>query len=152
MEESCKGYAFTNQDVRDKIYRGVPSQDRCRFHVAIGRNLVRNFTQGELKDNFYPVLHQFHLGMDDIKNQAERNAIAALCLHAGELAVSNGDCRAASQYLEFRIELLESNCWEEEYDLTLALYNASAEVEYGTANFERVDWLVLTVLERAMSF
>jgi predicted ATPase len=76
------------------------------WHVAIGRNLVRNFTEGELKGNFYHVLRQFRLGMDDIKNQAERNAIAALCLRAGELAVSNGDCRAASQYLEFGIELL----------------------------------------------
>lgn len=54
--------------------------------------------------------------------------------------MSEGDCRAASQqYLEFGIELLGSDCWEEEYGLTLALYNASAEIEYGTANFEHVE-------------
>jgi predicted ATPase len=90
--------------------------------------------------------------MDVIKNQAERNAIAAQCLRAGELAMSEGNCRAASQYLEFGIELSGSDCWEEEYGLTLALYNASAEVEYGTANFERVDPLVSTVLYKVMSF
>lgn len=67
--------------------------------------------------------------------------------------MSEGDCRAASQqYLEFGIELLGSDCWEEEYGLTLALYNASAEIEYGTANFEHVDPLVSTVLDKAMRF
>jgi hypothetical protein len=78
----------------------VKSQDRCRFHVArgnwtqLGSEFYPRGTKGQ--DNFFPVLRQFRLVMDDIKNQGERNAIninAALCLGAGELAVSNGDCR-----------------------------------------------------------
>jgi hypothetical protein len=85
----------------------IKSQDRCRFHVVRGNwtqldsDLYPRGTKGQ--DNFYPVLRQFRLGMDDIKNQAERKAIninAALCLRAGELADGGVKRRLSSSSME----------------------------------------------------
>lgn len=144
---------YVSDDTLDSIYRQIPHDEQGRQHVAIGRNLVENLSQQDVEFNYFIVLRQFKLGVDSITHQNERNAIANLCLAAGEHAVSKGDFISACHYLDFGIHLLnESNCWKDEYDLTLALYNDAAEVEYSKSNFVRVDKLVATVLENARNF
>ena len=130
----------------------MPQHERSRIHVAIGRNLVQSLTQQDLVEHYYTVLRQFHLGMDSMKNPSERYYLATLCLRAAELAVSKGDFASASKFLDFGIKLLGSDTWKDEYNLALALYNDSAEVEYSKSNFARVDELVITILEHARCY
>ena len=151
-EESPDDSIFVSDDTLDSLYRLIPQQERSRQHVAIGRSLVQHLTQEELEKYYYTVLRQFHLGVDYLSHQSERNAIATLCLRAGELTVSKGDFASASRYLDFGISLLNRDSWKDEYDLTLALHNDSAEVEYAKSNFARVDALVAQVLANARCF
>jgi len=143
---------FVSDDTLDSLYRLIRQDERSRQHVAIGRHLIQNLREEELEEHYYTVLRQLKLGSESISNQNERNAIANLCLRAGEFAVSKGDFASASRYLDFGISLLDHKSWKDEYDLTLALYNDSAEVEYSKSNFDRVDVLVSTVLENARCF
>lgn len=113
---------------------------------------MRNLSQQELEENYYTVLRQFHLGSESITDQSERYSIAALCLRATELAVHNGDFQSASLYVHFGVCLLRNNCWKDEYELSLALYNACAEIAYSNSKFERVKSLVQSVLENARCF
>lgn len=89
-----------------------------------------------------------------MSRQGERYSVANLCLNAAEFAVSKGDLTCASRYLEFGLELSIRNddCWKDEYDLTLTLFSASAEIEYSKSNFDRVDELVSTILQNAACF
>ena len=152
QDDSPENSIYVSDETLDALYRLFSPQEQSRQHVWIGRNLIRNLNDQELQDNYYTVLRQFHLGMDSISHQSERNAIANLCLRAGEHAVSQGDFALASRFLNFGISLLNRESWKDEYDLTLALYNDSAEVEYSKSNFEYVDELVSTVLENARCF
>ena len=146
-----RGYAFVNTETQEAAYQLIQDTSRPHVHVTIGRNLIRNLSQEHVEDNAYMVLRQFHLGKEEIKGTRERHAIAALCRRAAQEAVAESDFVAASMYLEFGISLLQ-HAWKHDYDLTLALYNAAAEVEYCTANFERMDALVETVLVNATCF
>lgn len=142
-----------NGDTLTFIYQEIPINEASRLHVTIGRNLIQNLPQDELSCHYYTVLRQYKLGNDSITNQCERNSTAKHCLEAAEHAVSQSDFLAASQFLDFGISLLEhDNCWKDDYDLTLALYNDATEVEYSRSNFERVDALVATVLKHARCF
>ena len=136
------------------IHQQIPINEASRLHVTIGRNLIENLSREELSCHYYTVLRQFKLGNDSITNQEERNAIAKHGLEAAEHAVSQSDFWSASQFLDFGIRLLQynDNCWKDDYDLTLALYNDATEVEYSRSDFERVDALVKTVLEHARCF
>jgi len=150
-DENCQ-YVFASDDAEKEAYGLIPQQERRRLHLTIGRNLVRILSSVEIEHHAYEVLLQFHSGMKAITSQTERNAIAVLCLRATHGAVAFSDFRAACNYSEFGVILLGSDCWKDEYDLSLALYNASAEVSHCVANYERVDEVVSAVLENARCF
>lgn len=145
-------YTFGSEAMQLALYQSIPSDEKSRQHVSIGRRLVENLTKEELEKDFYTVLRQFRLGTTVINNQMERYSIAAMCLQAAELAVPNGDFHAASRYLDFGMELLGSESWENEYNLTLNIYNAAAEIEYSKSNFDKVDWIVDRVLTNSQEF
>ena len=152
VESANKEYTFASESFQSLLYRTIPSSENSHQHLIIGRNLVRNLSQQELEENYYTVLRQFHLGSESITDQSERYSIAALCLRATELAVHNGDFQSASLYVDFGVCLLRNNCWKDEYELSLALYNACAEIAYSDSKFERVKSLVQSVLENARCF
>lgn len=147
-------YAFSNDKIQRDLYFHLFStkEERTRQHLTIGRNLVASLSEDQVKEYHYTILRQFKIGEASISNQNERTAIATLCLEAGEHAVSKSDFALASLYLDFGISLLGIDCWKDNYDLTLALYNDAAEVEYSRSSFARVDELVSAVLQNAHSF
>lgn len=150
IKENVNGvHVFSSDDTEKDIYGLIPPVERRRLHLTIGRNQVERLSNDELENHIYTVLRQFHCGMEDITSQSERNALAVLCLRATHIAVAAGDFLAACNYSEFGIQLLPPNHWKGEYDLSLALYNASAEVCHLAADHERADELVSAVLENA---
>lgn len=48
--------------------------------------------------------------------------------------------------------MLGETCWEDEYELSLELYNAAAEVEYCIANFDNVEKLATRIFENTRWF
>lgn len=145
-------YTFSSENMKQKMYETIPLEERQLLHLALGRNLVENLSQDELDEHFYTVLLQFHCGLEAITSQSERSAIAVLCLRATHVAVAASDFQAACNYSEFGILLLPPNHWKDEYDLSLALFNDSAEVFHLSANYQRVDESVTAVMENARCF
>ena len=97
----------------------------------------------------FVVLSQIWLGRRLISRWSERFKIAALCLHAGRKAAKSSSFRISLLYLKFGIELLGDRGWRDEYDLTLMLYNATAEMEVCNANYEGMELLVAEVLKHS---
>lgn len=153
IKENKNGlYSFASEDAEKEVYALIPATDRQKLHLSIGRSLVQKLPHVELERNIFPVLLQFHCAESIMTSQRERNAIAVLCLRGTHCAVAVSDFRAACNYAEFGILLLPDDCWKDEYDLTLALYNASAEVCHCVADYKRVHELVDIVLEHARCF
>lgn len=141
-------YRFESEGAEPDIFALVSPEER----LNIGRALVEHLSHEEIGEHIYTVLLQFHCGMSVMTNQIERTAIATLCLRAIHCAVAASDFLAACNYAEFGIQLLPPQHWRDEYDLTLALHNASAEVFHCNADYEKVDELVSAVLENARCF
>jgi predicted ATPase len=145
-------YSFTHDVFQQAAYMLTPKEHRSAFHLAIGRKLRKNLSPKELDRNIYVVLTQFRVGVDEVTSHRERYDIAELCLRAAEKAVSASSFPTASLYVDFGIEVLGDNHWKDAYALSLELYNTGTEVNYCTANFERVRDLLSTLFKNARSF
>jgi predicted ATPase len=130
----------------------TPKEQRSAFHLALGRKLRKNLSPKELDWKLYVVLTQFRVGVDEAISRRERYDIAGLCLRAAEKAVSASSFPTASLYVDFGIEVLGDDHWKDAYALSLTLYTIGTEVNYCTANFERVHELLSIVLKNARSF
>jgi predicted ATPase len=149
LNESRGSYVFEHDHIQEAAYHLIPGNGRELFHLEIGRRLWRGFNTVELDQHIFVLLSQMNIGRRLLTREKEKIAVATLCLHAGKKAAKSSTFRTASVYLNLGIELLGSRSWREDYDLTLALHNAAAEMEMCTANFERMEKLLENVFLRA---
>ena len=151
--ESNDTYCFSHDLTQEAAYKLISNQEREAFHLTIGRELWKSFDDIEnLEKHIFIILGQIRDGADLISYQEERNDVAALCLRAGELAICSSSFQTASEYLLLGVSMLGENCWQEEYELSLELYNAAAEVEYCIANFDNVEKLASRIFENTRWF
>ena len=146
-DENSETFCFAHDLMQEAAYKLISHQEREAFHLTVGRELWKSFDDIEdLEKNIFIILGQIREGADLITYQEERNDVAALCLRAGELAICSSSFQTASEYLLLGVSMLGESCWEDEYELSLELYNAAAEVEYSIASFENVEKLVSEIL------
>lgn len=145
-------YSFAHDTVQNAAYSLIPKDERPFFHLSIGRKLRRNLRADHFDKNIFVIMNQFRLGADCIRNAQEKYDVAVLSLETGEKAVSASSFPTASLYLDLGIQLLGASAWNDHYELSLALYNTAAEVNYCTADFERVSMLHSAVLHHGRSF
>lgn len=151
--EEADSYRFSHDIVQEAAYKLISYQERQAFHLAIGRELWKSFDDIEdLERHIFIILGQIREGADLITYQEERNDVAALCLRAGELAICSSSFQTASEFLLLGVSLLGQPCWRDEYELSLELYNAAAEVEYCVGNFDTVEKLASEIFRNARWF
>ncbi|MEJ1936158.1 serine/threonine protein kinase, partial [Nostoc sp. NIES-2111] len=72
-------------------------------------------------------------------------------LIAGRKALASTAYTSAIKYLTTGIQLLADNSWENQYQLTLALYETAAEATYLAGDFEQMEKFIQVVLVNAKS-
>mmetsp|Transcript_6419 Transcript_6419/g.14301 ORF Transcript_6419/g.14301 Transcript_6419/m.14301 type:complete len:977 (-) Transcript_6419:1175-4105(-) len=148
-------YTFEHDGIQQAAYKCIPESERELFHLEIGRRLWRKLSATQLDSKLFIVLSQMYMGRRLITREKERLAISTLCLHAGKKAAKSSTFRVASLYLKMGIGLLDTPAsWRtaDQYDLTLALYCAAAEMELCCARFEDAKMLLEPVLQNARTF
>jgi predicted ATPase len=137
----CDSYRWVHDEIEAAAYALVHPNQVQETHLAIGRQLWKSMEEDELKSNIFVVLNQLVRGIDLIQTQNERNAVASLCLWAGETAVRSSTFRTARVYLDLGLELLGKDLWRDQYELSIALHNLAAECAYcaGGTSLCRVD-------------
>jgi predicted ATPase len=129
----------------------IPEANRELFHLEIGRRLCRRLSKTALDQNVFVVLSQMIVRRRLITRSTERYRVASLCLHAGRKAAKLSNFRVALIYLKFGIELLGDSGWRDEYDLSLTLNNAVAEMEMCATNFEGMELVIESIICRQNS-
>jgi predicted ATPase len=140
-------WRFVHDRIQESAYSLIPPHEREQVHLRIGRKLWSSLSASELDVYTHVVVKQLRLGVRLINDPAERELLSILLLRAGELAAKSSAHVTAQEYVSLGIELLETRHWRDQYSLSLALYNAAAEIEYCLANFERMDGLVEVIME-----
>lgn len=143
------GFQFAHDRIQQAAYSLIPDEEKKKTHLKIGKLLLGHIKNTEHDEQFFTVMDHLNVGSKLITNRDERVEFAGLNLQAGLKAKASAAFSAASKYFEAGVGLLEDRNWETNYELTIALFNASAEVESLLGNYERARMLFETVLSRA---
>ncbi|MEG4076413.1 ATP-binding protein, partial [Microcoleus sp. Pol14C2] len=144
-------YRFLHDRVQQAAYSLIPDEQKTATHLKIGRLLLENLSEIELEEKLFDIVGHLNLGIELIAQSRERQELAQMNLKAGVKARNSTAYAAARVYLQTGIELLTANCWQHQYELTLNLYVASAEVAYLNGDFEEMEQRAALVLRSAQT-
>jgi len=144
-------YRFLHDRVQQAAYSLIPADNKQATHLQIGQLLQQKLSEIDREDKLFDIVGHLNLGIELIAQPDERQALAQLNLKAGTKARSATAYAAARLYLQSGLELLEPDCWETQYELTLNLYVAAAEASYLKGDFEGMKQLAAFVLQQAQT-
>jgi histidine kinase len=150
-EGTSPSYSWAHDRFQQAAYSLIPENQKEVFQLQIGMQLLYKLSETELNMHTFLVANLLFPSVEYIKNQDERNRIAAFFHHAGEKASQSSVFETAVSYLRVGIDLLATDHWTEQYALSLRLYHTCTEMEYCLGRFGEVDELVSVVLHNATS-
>ncbi|HAG81847.1 MAG TPA: serine/threonine-protein kinase PknK [Cyanobacteria bacterium UBA12227] len=142
-------YRFLHDRVQQAAYGLIPESQKELTHLKIGQLLLKNTPEDKQDDKIFDIVNPLNIGRNLINEQTEKNQLIRLNLIAGRKAKTSTAHVAAERYLTVAMELLAADSWHIQYDLTLALYEETAEVAYLCADFEQMEQLISIVLQQA---
>ena len=146
-DELDVSYRFLHDRVQQAAYFLIPEERKKETHLKVGRLLLKSTKPAEQEENIFDLVNQLNIGIDLMIHQAERTELAALNLLAGRKAKAATAYEPALKYLITGLELLADDSWQNQYELTSALYIETVEVEYLNTHFKRAEQLAEIVLE-----
>ncbi len=142
-------FKFIHDRVQQAAYSLIPESEKQQIHLDLGK-LLLDKTSAELwEKDIFEIVNQFNKALELIDAQQERNELAKMNLIAGRSAISATAYQQALKYLTTGRELLISDCWQTEYELSLGLHEALAEITYLTGDFQASEEFVEVVLTQA---
>ncbi|MGK7929231.1 MAG: ATP-binding protein, partial [Spirulina sp.] len=128
-----------------------PEAQKQTTHVKIGQLLLHNTPESQQDENIFVIVNQLNYGTDLLATRDERDRLARLNFKAGRKALASTAYGAAVAYLNLGRELLESDAWQHQYALCLALHESAAEATYLAGDFAAMEQRVESVLQHARS-
>jgi PAS domain S-box-containing protein len=144
-------FKFYHDRIQQAAYSLIKTAaEKQNTHLQIGRLLFANLEEEQLADKLFDVVNQFNQGLALVTDATERLLLAGLNLKAGQKAKTATAYPSALSYLQTGIQLLADNAWQPSYyELTLTLYNETAETAYLCGQFELAERLLQQVLQQA---
>jgi len=123
-------YVFCHDKVQEAVYGTIKAEERCLLHFKYGVALVPPAL--ELKADgidglLFIAANQINMGGPKaVSDDGQIVILAHLNLQAGYSAMEMSDYSSAYSYFDHGISFLRKNDWEENYDLSLQLFDAAA--------------------------
>ncbi|WP_254563714.1 AAA family ATPase [Oscillatoria sp. HE19RPO] len=144
-------YQFGHDRIQQAAYFLMDESEKQSIHRQIGRLLLQTIPPEERDTHLFDIVNQLNLGQRLISNRAEQEELACLNREAGKKAKASAAYQSAFNYLQGGLELLPPDSWQQQYELTLALYGETAEAAYLSGHFERMEQLCEVLLASAQS-
>ncbi|MBD2505719.1 AAA family ATPase [Nostoc muscorum FACHB-395] len=142
-------YKFLHDRVQQAAYSLIPDNQKQLMHLKIGQLLLSVMNETEKEEKIFEIVNQLNKGADLIVLETERETLAKLNLAAAQKAKSATAYVAAIEYTTKGIQLLTANCWQQCYELTLALHDLAAELTCLSGYFGQMEQIVDEVLQNA---
>lgn len=144
-------YAFSHDKIRQAVYSTIKPEDRASIHLKIANILFQNTPPEERKDILFELVSHYNSALNIILDPEEKIKIADLNLSAGRKAKSSNAYDSALIYLNTGLNLLDSDSWKNQYQLTLNLKNEKAEVSYLNNDYFKMDEAIEEVIQHAIT-
>ncbi|MBD2495230.1 ATP-binding sensor histidine kinase [Nostoc sp. FACHB-280] len=144
-------YQFLHDRIQQAAYSLIPEDQKQATHLKIGQLLQQNSSEIEQEEKLFDIVRHLNLGIKLINQPSFREELAQLNLKTGRRAKNSTAYNAAKIYLQTGIDLLQTNCWHNQYELTLKLYIAATEIAYLNGEFDTMENLAAQVLQAAQT-
>ncbi|CAB9521258.1 serine threonine protein kinase [Seminavis robusta] len=149
---STSEWGFAHDRLQQASYVLIPEESKEAFHLSLGRSLREKMSKIELEKHLLLVTSHLVHGARLINSQPEREEVAALCLRAGQKSASQCNFDDAGGFIDAGLSLLGESKWTGNYELSLRLVNAGAEICYVRVKFDRLEELATEVFRNARCF
>ncbi|HAX80208.1 MAG TPA: serine/threonine protein kinase [Cyanobacteria bacterium UBA11372] len=144
-------YRFLHDRVQQAAYSLIPENQKQATHLKIGRLLQQKLSEIEKEEKLFDIVGHFNLAIELIDRAEEQEYLAQLNLAAGQKARNSIAYAAARSFVQTGLGLLAKNCWQTQYELSLNLYVAAAEMAYLNADFDSMEAMADRVLSSAQT-
>ena len=145
-------YRFLHDRVQQAAYSLIPENQKQVTHLQIGRLIQQATSISEQDQKLFEIVNHLNKGAALIQADQEKQNLVQLNLAAGRKARSATAYGAALDYFNGGITLLRSDRWQQQYMLSLALYEAATEAAYLNTDFEQMEQLGEIVLTHAQNW
>ena len=145
-------YRFLHDRVQQAAYSLIPKQEQAIAHYQIGQLLLQQISPEAREERIFALVNQLNYGITLIEDQTERNDLAQLNLLACRKARVATAYQAAREYAEIGLNLLGTEAWQQDYQLTLNFYELGTEVAALCGEFDRMNQLIETLIAHAKTF
>ncbi|MBD2597280.1 AAA family ATPase [Nostoc spongiaeforme FACHB-130] len=142
-------YKFLHDRVQQAAYSLIPDNQKQATHWQIGQLLQQKLSESEQEEKLFDIVGHLNQGQALISQNSDRQILAQLNLKAGAKAKTATAYAAAVAYLQTAIALLESDCWQTQYELALEIHIVAAEASYLNGDFAGMEKLTALVLQQA---
>ncbi len=148
-EQVVANYRFAHDRIQQAVYSLIPEQNRQRLHLRVGQLLLQKTPPEGLDQKLFEIVNQLNQGRQLITQTSERENLARLNLQAGKKAKASMAYQPAFHYLQVGLELLVENHWQQQYELSLELYQEAAESAYLNTDFAEMERLIEIVKQKS---
>ncbi len=142
------GFRFLHDRIQRAAYTLLGEADRQKAHVTIGRALLTNTPEADQEERMFEIVNHLNHGCTLITTSSEKTRLAELNLKAGRRAKASTAYQPAYRYLQHGLHCLDTDCWQRQYQLTLTLYEETAEAAYLSGDFDTMEELAAVVLRQ----
>jgi serine/threonine protein kinase len=148
VEHQTGAYRFVHDRVQEAAYALIADERRAALHLRIGRQLLARTPPEKREKVVFEIVNQLNRGAALITSRDEREQLAKLNLLAGKRAKHSTAYTAALKYLVDGARQLVEQCWEQQYELALALNLLRAECEFLTGALAAAEERLATLSRR----
>lgn len=140
-------YKFSHDQVQKAAYSIVSDEEKLQSHYAIGKILISGLSDEEKEEKIFDLVYHFNASLDLIRDQSEKDQLAAWYLKAGVKAKKSVAYKQAFDILTIGMQLIGPDTWNRVPALCLQLHSETAEAAYLVSDFKTMEAYTLNILQ-----
>ncbi len=140
-------YIFAHDRIQEAAYSLLPDEEKPLVHYRIGKLILDKTDESDLQNRLFYIVDQLNFGSCLITDTREREELARLNCECGIKAKKSAAYSHALNYFKTGISLLEEQCWESQYDLTLSIHTEAVEIAFLSGDFNLMERYASMVID-----
>lgn len=113
---------FVHDRVQQAIYSLNADQEKSVFHLKIGRLLLENTPDENVREFIFDIVNQFNFSTELVTDPKESRKLCQLNILAGQRSQNATAYGLALQYFENALQFLEDDPWSKEPNFTFSVH------------------------------